>query len=100
MFKTAWRHFCPEGWGEGRIAWEKEKSPEFGPQKAEEATRNLSASLPPCLRTGWYLHGNERWLFRQHRGAGLCLLPSPPSGDFRWPHGSASLSESISTFAW
>lgn len=38
------------GWGEGRIAWEKEKSPEFGPQKAEEASENPS----PALRVlGW-----------------------------------------------
>lgn len=30
------------GWGEGRTAWEKEKSPEFGPQKALEASTSPS----------------------------------------------------------
>lgn len=99
--KTAWRHFFFFFAGRrGRIAREKEKSPEFSPQKAEEANKNASPSLRVSGQGGINMAMRDCCLRAALTSTFRVSCLSPPSGDLGYPRGSASLSESIFRFAW
>lgn len=99
LFKTAQRHFCPGMGGREELPGKRRNLQSLALRRQRKLAKiclHPSVSQDRVALTWQWAMA----VYEQHWGAHLHLLPSPPSGDFCWPHGSASLSESISTFAW